>query len=48
MTLCPIALAVGCKKCPIVKVCPAKTIIGDYQPPRERAAKPAAKKQRKS
>ncbi len=30
MTLCPIALAVHCTGCPIVKVCPAKTIIGDY------------------
>ena len=32
MTLCPIALAVGCKKCPIFAVCPVKTIIGDYKP----------------
>jgi hypothetical protein len=31
MTLCPVALAVGCEKCPIVKVCPAKTLIGDYE-----------------
>lgn len=30
MTLCPIALAVGCRKCPIVSVCPVKTVIGDY------------------
>lgn len=30
MTLCPIALTVHCVKCPIVKICPAKTIIGDY------------------
>lgn len=32
MTLCPVALAVGCKKCPIVRVCPVKTLIGDYKP----------------
>jgi hypothetical protein len=32
MTLCPVALAVGCKKCPVFKVCPAKTVIGDYRP----------------
>ena len=32
MTLCPVAIAVGCKKCPILAVCPAKSIIGDYQP----------------
>ena len=30
MTLCPIAIAVGCKKCPIFAVCPVKGIIGDY------------------
>jgi hypothetical protein len=32
MTLCPVALAVGCIKCPAFKVCPAKGIIGDYKP----------------
>ena len=30
MTLCPIALAVGCKKCPIVSICPLKKVIGDF------------------
>jgi hypothetical protein len=29
MTLCPIALAVGCQKCPAFKVCPLKSVIGD-------------------
>lgn len=43
MTLCPIALAVGCRKCPIFKVCPVKTVIGDYHPP-EPEPKPAASK----
>lgn len=33
MTLCPVAIAVGCKKCPIFKVCPVKGIIGDYKAP---------------
>jgi len=32
MTLCPIAVAVGCKKCPALAVCPLKTVIGDYRP----------------
>jgi hypothetical protein len=32
MTLCPVALAVGCQKCPVFAVCPAKSIIGDYRP----------------
>jgi formate hydrogenlyase subunit 6/NADH:ubiquinone oxidoreductase subunit I len=31
MTLCPVALAVGCEKCPLFKVCPAKAIIGDQK-----------------
>lgn len=30
MTLCPIALAVGCKKCPAFKPCPLKGVLGDY------------------
>ena len=30
MTLCPVAIAVGCKKCPAFSVCPGKGIIGDY------------------
>ncbi len=29
MTLCPIAIAVGCKKCPVFSVCPLKSVIGD-------------------
>jgi len=32
MTLCPIALVVGCKKCPAFTVCPLKGVIGDYKP----------------
>jgi hypothetical protein len=31
MTLCPVAIAVGCKKCPVFNVCPVKGIIGDYK-----------------
>lgn len=29
MTLCPIAIVVGCKKCPAFSVCPVKSVIGD-------------------
>lgn len=32
MTLCPVAIAIGCKKCPIFGICPVKGIIGDYKP----------------
>jgi hypothetical protein len=35
MTLCPIALVAGCEKCPAFKVCPLKSVIGDYKKPIE-------------
>jgi hypothetical protein len=42
MTLCPVAIAVGCKKCPAFSVCPLKSVIGDYN--KDAATKkPAAK-----
>ena len=31
MTLCPIALVVGCNKCPAFTACPLKGVIGDYK-----------------
>jgi hypothetical protein len=31
MTICPVAIAVGCKKCPIVAICPVRSVIGDYK-----------------
>ena len=51
MVICPIALAVGCKRCPVFSVCPVKSVIGDYKPdarsdapPRAQSAKPATAK----
>lgn len=32
MTICPIAIVAGCKKCPAFKICPLKRIIGDMPP----------------
>ena len=32
MVLCPVAIAVGCKKCPIFRICPVKGVIGNYAP----------------
>jgi len=29
MTLCPIAIVAGCKKCPAYSVCPLKSVLGD-------------------
>ena len=43
MMLCPIALAVGCKKCPAFVICPVKGIIGDYKKPDDAAKAPPAK-----
>lgn len=41
MTVCPIAIAVTCKKCPAYKICPAKSILGDEK----KAPPPQDKKQ---
>lgn len=42
MVLCPIAIAIGCKKCSIFAICPVKGFIGDYKPdePPKHVAKP--------
>ena len=32
MTLCPIALVAGCRKCPAFTACPLKAVIGDHKP----------------
>ena len=42
MVLCPVALAVGCKGCPVFNVCPVKGIIGDYKPDEGTAQKDKA------
>jgi hypothetical protein len=46
MTLCPIALAAGCNKCPAVAICPLKSVIGDYQKPANPQTKQDAGKSR--
>ena len=46
MTLCPIAIAVGCRKCPVFGVCPVKGVIGDYKKEEEPPAKPPPDKTR--
>lgn len=51
MTLCPIAVVVGCQKCPAFKICPLKSVIGDQakaldvKPEAKSPAKPRAKPQ---
>jgi hypothetical protein len=47
MTLCPVALAVGCKRCPVFAICPAKSLIGDYRPEAKQSAKAEPKSARK-
>jgi hypothetical protein len=29
MTVCPIAIVAGCRKCPAFTVCPLKSVLGD-------------------
>ncbi|MBK8285237.1 MAG: hypothetical protein IPK97_10380 [Ahniella sp.] len=52
MTICPIALAVGCKKCPVFSICPATRTLGDQKDEAPPAAastnKPAQKKNTKA
>jgi hypothetical protein len=43
MTLCPIAIVSGCKKCPVFNVCPLKSVIGDV-PKVDETKAPATKK----
>ena len=44
MVLCPVAIAVGCKKCPVFGVCPVKSLIGDYKPDEKDSKKSASPK----
>jgi hypothetical protein len=30
MTVCPVAIMAGCKKCPAVALCPLKSVLGNY------------------
>jgi hypothetical protein len=51
MTLCPIALVAGCRKCPAFSVCPLKGVIGDHTPdktPPKRNGHPAAGKAKRN
>ncbi|MDP1649524.1 MAG: hypothetical protein Q8M01_15170 [Rubrivivax sp.] len=47
MTLCPIAIVVGCPKCPAFKVCPLTRVIGDQPAAAAAPPPPAAKRPRK-
>jgi hypothetical protein len=46
MTVCPIAIAVGCQKCPAFSVCPLKSVLGDQKKdgPEAKASDPPKKK----
>jgi len=46
MTLCPVAIAVGCKKCPVFAVCPLKGVIGDYNKDADAKSASGAAKQK--
>lgn len=38
MTVCPIAIVAGCRKCPAFSICPLKTVLGDAAKPGKNAA----------
>ena len=44
MTLCPVAVVAGCKKCPVFSVCPLKSVIGDAPKKEEAESSPPEKK----
>jgi hypothetical protein len=45
MTVCPIAIVAGCRKCPAFSVCPLKSVLGDQPKADDKAAaKPTAAK----
>jgi hypothetical protein len=44
MTLCPVAIVAGCRKCPAFAICPLKNMIGDARknpPPPDKPSKSA-------
>ncbi len=45
MTICPIAIVAGCKKCPAFKICPLKGVLGDAPPPAAASAATAKPRQ---
>src|SRR5512134_1891393 len=42
MTVCPIAIVAGCRKCPAFTVCPLKSVLGDHGKDEPAAPKPGA------
>jgi hypothetical protein len=47
MTVCPIAIVSGCKKCPAFSVCPLKSVIGDFKKEEETQSKPQSDEQKR-
>jgi len=44
MTTCPIVLAVGCERCPVFKLCPLTTVLGDQKKNRKKIKTKSPKK----
>ncbi len=47
MTVCPIAIVASCSKCPVVKICPLKTVLGDAPKAAQSTPAPAQRKKKK-
>lgn len=43
MTLCPVALAITCSKCPFLSACPLKKFIGNVEEPVKKHPRDAKK-----
>ncbi len=46
MTLCPIAILTGCKKCFLFKICPLKSIIGDFKKEKDKSSNTSPEKKK--
>lgn len=47
MTVCPIAIVAGCQKCPALRICPLKGVLGDA-PPKAAPVEPPARPRKPS
>jgi hypothetical protein len=45
--ICPVAIAVGCRKCPVFSVCPAKGALGGFKEDPKDAVKEKAPPKRR-
>jgi hypothetical protein len=47
MKICPVAIAVGCPRCPVFKACPAKAVLGGFVEEAKKVAKAPGRRRSK-